>query len=323
MKRFLLSLSTVLLSILVTTSIASAQEDSSISSDDIITQKVRIDANLTIEKQNDGRVVPVKNVEDLSIPQLDSILREMKYSEETIAKMPQSEKEYVASVGGVSVPIKTELKRYFRTSDGQRLLITDDNINEIESLRQKEIAQINSKLNTNLTIEPLATGSVSDGSFSGSSSLSYQGKSPTAKEFEFSYRDNFSFNKNVSRKFTDKIAHAWQSHTTSVYNSGNWFWYLGNTKIQNPLTLKNEGSVYGRSGSFSHNGTVGEIGGWLTDTVRIPVSQKGTTGKWVTRYSHPWTALTPDVSIGPLSIDFSQFVGDEWEWENTFTIQGN
>ncbi|WP_419890797.1 hypothetical protein [Paenibacillus xylanexedens] len=323
MKKILTSISSIFLLLLVTASIASAQEDSSISSEDVSTQKVSVDDNLIIEKRNDGRVLPVEDVNDLTLNQLDGILREMKYSNEMIAEMPQPEKEYVVSQGGVAVPVKTELKRYFRTSDGQRILITEENMNEVETLRQQEITKINTELNSDLKIAPLAAGSVSDGSFSGSGSLSYIGKSPNAKEFEFSFRDNFSFSKNVSRKFTDKIAHAWQSHTTSIYNSGNWWSYVGDTRIQNILSTKNEGSLYGRSGSFSHNGTIGEIGGWLTDTVRIPVSQKGTTGKWVTRYSHPWTALTPSITIGPISISYSAFVGDEWEWENTFVIQGS
>ncbi|PAF33562.1 hypothetical protein [Paenibacillus sp. 7516] len=322
MKKILMSFSSLLLLILITTSIASAQEESSVNGDDMITQRIAIDSNLTIEKRKDGRVVPIKNTEKLSVTQLESILREMKMSDEVIEKMPRSQKEYYASQGGISIPVETKLKRYFRTSDGRRLLVTDENKNEIEALRQKEVAKINNELNTNITIAPLDMGSEADGSFSGKGVLGYVGKSPNATEFEFSYGDDFNFSKNVTYKFTDKIAHAWQSHTTSVRYYGEWWRYVLGDLTQKPLEIKNEGSVYGRSGAFSHNGSVAdETGGFLVDIVRIPVSYKGTTGKWVTRYSHPWSFIIPDISIGPISVDFSSYVGDEWEWENTFTIQ--
>jgi len=58
----------------------------------------------------------------------------------------------------------------------------------------------------------------------------------------------------------------------------------------------------------------------LTDYVRIPTIYGGTTGKWVVGYAHPWTVLSPSVSIGAVSFSFSSYIWDEWEWENTFTI---
>lgn len=322
MKKLFMFFSSTLLLILLITPIANAQENSSLSSDDLIVQKIKIDSKLTIEKRKDGRIVPVENTDVLTDNQLDSILKEMNLSDEMIKKMPKSQKEYYASKGGVAVNVETKLNRYFRTSDGQRLLITDENRSEIEALRQKEIEKINTESALNLKIAPLDMGEDGSGSFRGWGTLIYLGRSPNATEFEFEYGDSFSYDEDVSRKYTDKIAHAWQSHTTSVNAYGEYWWYVLDYLGTKDLTIKNEGSVYGHSGSFKHPDTItNESGGFLVDTVRIPVTNKGTTGKWVTRYSHPWTLITPDVTIGPLSLDFSSFVGDDWEWENTFTIQ--
>ncbi|MBJ6361230.1 hypothetical protein ACFOQM_07990 [Paenibacillus sp. GCM10012307] len=58
----------------------------------------------------------------------------------------------------------------------------------------------------------------------------------------------------------------------------------------------------------------------VLETVRILKSYGGTTGKWVVSYAHPWTVISPSVSFGPISVDFGSFLGDEWEWENGFTI---
>ncbi|MDU5949187.1 MAG: hypothetical protein E6Z15_19270, partial [Paenibacillus macerans] len=97
--------SSTLLLILLITPIANAQENSSLSSDDLIVQKIKIDSKLTIEKRKDGRIVPVENTDVLTDNQLDSILKEMNLSDEMIKKMPKSQKEYYASKGGVAVNV--------------------------------------------------------------------------------------------------------------------------------------------------------------------------------------------------------------------------
>jgi len=52
----------------------------------------------------------------------------------------------------------------------------------------------------------------------------------------------------------------------------------------------------------------------LTDYVRIPKSFGDTTGKWVAKYAHPWTVVSPSLTIGPVSLNFSSFIRNEYEW---------
>jgi hypothetical protein len=320
MNRLFKLSSSVLALFLLITPIANAQDDI-ITKEDSITQRTVIDSELTIEKRSDGRVVPIVNADDLDDNQLNSVLRAMNYSDNLIERMPEQQKKFYASNGGVNIPVETTLKRYFMTSDGERILVTEENKFEIETLRQKEAQKLKSEKGIELEITPLAS-SVVDGSFSGWASLNYYGKSPNATEFEFGYGDNFSYNKSINYNYTDKLSHAWQSHTTSINAYGDYWYNLLNNTYTPGVTITNAGSVYGHVASIKLVSSLTDnSGGWLEDRVRIPVSNKGTTGRWVALYTHPWSPVIPSITIGPVSLNWSTFVGDQWEWENTFTIQ--
>ncbi|HBS43653.1 MAG TPA: hypothetical protein DEA91_02810 [Paenibacillus sp.] len=168
------------------------------------------------------------------------------------------------------------------------------------------------------------SSSVVDGSFSGWASLNYYGKSPNATEFEFGYGDNFSYNKSINYNYTDKLAHAWQSHTTSINAYGDYYYNLLGGYYTPGVQITNQGSLYGRVAAINLvNSLTDSSGGWLEDRVRIPITYKGQSGRWVARYTHPWSPVIPSLTIGPVSLSFGTFIGDEWEWEweNNFTIQ--
>ncbi|MGE7614756.1 hypothetical protein [Paenibacillus sp. NPDC101420] len=288
-----------------------------------VEKAIKIDSNLTIHKRIDGTVVPVENSKNLNDAQLDSILLQMNVKEERIKDMPQSQKEFLASQGGIAAEVETSnIKRYFNSSDGKQYLVTDENKEEIEKLRQSEMKKLNLESDKNINITPFGMGSDASGSFKAYGSLMYLGKSPNATEFSYAYEDNFSFNSNVTQKFTDKIAHAWQSHTTSIDVRGDYSWYVLNSWGSKNLQFDSGGSTFGRIGSFTQpSGIFSESKGYLTDIVRIPVTNKNTTGRWTSKYTHPWTLVTPSINIGLVSVTIGTFVGDTWVWDNTFNIQ--
>ncbi|MDR9855664.1 hypothetical protein RJP21_18790 [Paenibacillus sp. VCA1] len=282
---------------------------------------IRIDSDLTIEKKFDGRVFPIlnSNNQKLTSDQQDAILKEMRFTEDEIQSMSPGEKESTALAGGVKVDSQTTLVQYFNASDGKKYLITDENRDEIEALRQQEAKKLSKELNKEIQIQPLST--VKDGIFSARGHVTYQGKSPNATEFEYRYHDSFDWSSTPQNLLTDTLAHAWQSHSTSVRSQAvtNTV-VLGSNNYKYPSVIP-EG-LYGSYFKFAYTTRFDSMNGYLYNDVRIPISEKGHTGKFVAKYAHPWTLGTPAVSIGPLSISFSSFIGDEWYWETIYTING-
>lgn len=282
---------------------------------------IRIDSNLIIEKKLDGRVLPIlnSNNQKLTSDQQDAILKEMRFTEDEIQSMSPSEKESTALAGGVKVDSETILLQYFNASDGKKYLVTDENRDEIEALRQQEAKKLSRKLNKEIQIQPLS--SVKDGIFSARGHVTYQGKSPNATEFEYRYNDSFDWSSTPQNTITDTLAHAWQSHSTSVKSEAvtNTV-VLGNNNYKYPSVIP-EG-VYASYFKFPYTTRFDSMNGYLVNHVRIPISEKGHTGKFVARYAHPWTLVTPGISAGPISISYGSFIGDEWYWETTYTING-
>lgn len=286
-------------------------------------ETIKFDSELTIQRKADGRIIPIFNSKEhnLSNIQQDAILEEMKFTEDEINNMSPTLKEDIALNGGVKVTVQTNLLQYFNSSNGEKYLITNDNRDEIEALRQLEAKKLSKKLNKEIQIEPLgAGGSVSDGIFSAHGYVTYQGKSPNATEFVFRYTDTFNWSSTPNFTYTDKIAHAWQTHSTGVAKEGRMTTTVapGYNNFYT-LTVNSEG-VYGSSANIGYNTSFSQQTGFIASTVRIPVSNNGTTGKYVSTYVHPWSVLQPSLSVGPISIDIGTFIGDEWSWETTFTI---
>lgn len=280
-----------------------------------------IDSLLTIELHDDGRVAPLANSETLSEKQLDMVLEIMKVDGETISNLPLDLKKRIVSKGGIMVPVHTEQKKYYNSLNGEKHLITDKNTHEIKSIQKKDVDNL--AKNTTYSTD---YGEVEDGTFYGTSLLYYLGTSPNGAEYEYEYYDVFTYEGHVSNAYKDTIAHAWQTHTTSIGREGE-FWTCinspyGSNCSDGTVTMGNSGSTTGAFMKFSLNGVnaINQRGGYFSDTVRIPKTQKNTTGKWVVKYAHPWSIFTPSVTIGVAGISYSSFIGDEWYWENTFII---
>ncbi|MPY15642.1 hypothetical protein [Paenibacillus glucanolyticus] len=298
-------------------------EESTTDDSDRTLKVLNINSNLSIEKKADGRVYPVISSKDSALTSVEQevILKEMGYTLDEIETMNPSVKQDMAISGGRKVEVETNIVQYFNSSDGKRYLVTDENREEIEALRQQEAERLSKELNKKIEVAPLSNmGSTRDGIFSGRGHVSYQGKSPNATEFQFRYTDTFDWSGYPKITYTDTFAHAWQSHSTSVSSEGRLTSVINGSNYYNNLTINPE-SIYGSSTKISLSNKLFEtMSGYIANEVRIPISYKGTTGKFIARYAHPWTVVQPSIAIGPASISYSGYVGDEWFWENTFTI---
>ncbi|WP_136608730.1 hypothetical protein [Paenibacillus dokdonensis] len=303
--------------------VVNAQEKSVVDEKELSSELIRIDSDLTIEKESDGRVFPLKsNSHNLTPAQQGLILREMKFTDEEIQSMSPGEKESIALAGGIKVESQTSnLVQYFHASDGKRYMVTEENRDEIEALRQQEAKKLSKELNREVIIQPLST-TINDGIFSARGHVTYQGKSPNAQEFEYLYTDSFDWSTNPQNRITDTIAHAWQGHTTSISRKASTTTtVLGSNTYASPsVTFDN---VSGDHFKFSYGTLFDSMYGYLQDTVRIPITNKGTTGRFVGGYVHPWTTVQPGLTVGPVSVSFGAFIGDEWHWDTTYTIDSN
>lgn len=298
-------------------------EESTVSSGEEQTKTIVLDNSLSIEKKEDGRVAPVENAESLSESQLDQVLEQMEMTQEQIEALPLEAKIEFVSEGGLAVSVSANVKEYYNSLNGERILVTDENREEVELIKTLDSIKANGfSIGDNL-FSTLKMGSVKDGSFYGTSSITYVGSNSST--WTYKYFNSFSFNKRLNYKYTDTFAIAWQPHTTSIGTSASAIAYSDMDLFTKPLTVTTShgGTTGGRIAKIKHaHGDVSDKSttGQLTETVTIPKNNSGETGKWVVRYAHPWSLLSPSISIGPLTIDFSAFWGDEWEWENTFTI---
>lgn len=311
--------SVVLVALLLVSPIAKAEGNGTESQ---IKKTIVIDSNLAIQKNNDGTIENNLQDKDLTINQQELILKEMNFTEQEINNMGSDLKESLSKSGGTKVNTTTKLNQYFNSLDGNKYLVTDENKNEIEYLRQRDAMQLSTVLNKEVKINSLSSmGSISDGIFSAKGFVSYQGKTSNSKEYEYRYHDSFRWSRSPQYAYNDKLAHAWQTHSTSVSSEASIRYDLNGAYQY--LSVTPEG-VYGSSAKVNFTSNfIGELSGYLVNVVRIPVSNQGTTGRFVAKYAHPWTILSPSISAGPVSIDFSTYIGDEWSWENTFTISGS
>ncbi|WP_308722922.1 hypothetical protein [Paenibacillus polysaccharolyticus] len=318
LSKFLLTISVALLFLVPVT--VSAQENA-VNEEDISIDNIIIDSNLSLDKKTDGRVyLQMRNSDNsLTVSQQRSVLEEMGFSEKEIEKMSPAIIQEISLNGGKKVDTQTTIKQYYNSSDGKKYLVTNENRKEIEALSQKETGVINKPAGQSSNI-----GMMSDVReeypFTGTGYVIYRGKTSNAKEFIYDYYNTASWAEPPYYKYIDKLANSWQSFATSVGREATlttWLTpQLGNESKQQ-VTIE---GINGSSVKFDHAGLYLYKNLVLKETVTIPVSYKGLTGKHIAKYAHPYTLLTPSVTVGPISLNFSNFIGSEWDWDVTFTI---
>ncbi len=296
-------------------------------------KKVRIDSSLIISKFEDGRVAPVQNADKLTGDQVDNILLQMNVTEDEIKTYSKDFKKKLVSRGGIKVDVEIDLREYYNSLSGESYLVTEENKDSIDLIKQKDMNTINNMTPKSKSskgeVQTLAMGSYTSpgGKFIGGAAVFFLGKTSNNTEYKYDYYttyDWYPFANNgngLNFYFHDTVAHAWQSHTTSVLRNGanNLQIYSTNPSVtQTPFTVTP--SISGSSARFDIYGNGYHEWGALHDEVRIPVSNKGTTGSFVSSYAHPWSTGVIGVNIKVLFIDWNSFTGDKYDWASTFTI---
>jgi len=313
MKRNILSL---LISCLVllsfTSSIVFAEKNVTLANYDEKIVEVMDLGDVIIEVLEDGRINPVKEVQNLDEKKINKVLRKMGYLDQELEKMNMELKREIAYYGGKKVKLKLEKKTH-NFHDGNGNIYTDlpYAYSELDGI------SLSNSLNNDV-----GTLGVVDGSFTGDSYVSYLGKTTNGVEFRYRYFQTYKYNDFVYYQYSDKFAMAWDSKATVV---------AGTTTKEAYYRDWNSGAL--TTGSISIDKT--EVAGttWKTniyksnyhygkgsEEVRIPVSKAGETAAFESSHAHPWSPIDVRPSIGPLSIDWDWFLGDEWTWRYSFTI---
>ncbi|MGO4528694.1 hypothetical protein AB4Z30_06400 [Paenibacillus sp. 2TAF8] len=318
LSKFLLTISAALLLLVPVT--VNAQENA-INEEDLSIDNIIIDSNLSLDKKADGRVyLQMRNSDNsLTVSQQRSVLEEMGFSKKEVEEMSPALIQEISLNGGKKVDTQTTIKQYYNSTDGEKYPVTNENRKEIEALRQKETGVVNKTVAQSSNI-----GTMSDVyqeyPFTGTGYVIYRGKTSNAKEFIYDYYNTAFWAESPYYKYIDKLASSWQSFATSVGREAKLTtWLSPQLSNVNEKQVTIEG-INGSSVKFDHSGLYLSKNLVLKETVTIPVSYKGLTGKHIAKYAHPYTLLTPSVTVGPISLSFSSYIGDEWDWDVTFTI---
>ncbi|WP_340025043.1 hypothetical protein MHI24_07645 [Paenibacillus sp. FSL K6-1096] len=275
-----------------------------------IVQKKAIDPYLSVDKYMDGRVVGIENVDILNENQKTKILEEMRFNSEEIDAMPEQLKNDLLESGGVKVEINTNISEEYHSLDGKTYVVNEKNKELIQNIKSADLKEIQKE--SGLSTMQTAKNSVNDGTFSAYHALMYSGKTSNAKEFVYSYVTYYTIAPPIIPTGNDKIGTAWQAYVTrtgaTAYN------YRGNSGYQGSVDVS---SVYGTSTSFNSEFYTR---GYMQNNINIPVTYVGLTTNFSSSYAHPYTPLSPAVSIGPLAVSFSSFIGSQWTWGSSFTV---
>ena len=281
-------------------------------------QSIVIDSTLKIKKLEDGRIEGIKNAAILTENQTDKILKEMNFSKDEIEELPFDFKRHLVSRGGMSVKIESKVKRIYYDANGVKHEITAKNEEEIESLRNKDIKEFGAKDVSTLSVRD----QLQDGIFSMKGTLIYLGKTSNNLEYKYDYYTDYRWNGVPQNYYKDTIAQAWQSHTDSVTRNGahNYKPYCNNYNMLDTTNYSITASGSGSKATFNLYGSGCELYGALHDEVRIPVTNHGLTGQWISGYAHPYSNFVVNAVLSWINVDFESFWGDEWYLTNTFTI---
>ncbi|GKS15054.1 hypothetical protein YDYSY3_60540 [Paenibacillus chitinolyticus] len=294
---------------LTVVSVVSAKDSSS-------ARTINIDPQVKITKEQNGLVNPVKNVESLNSNQINKILEEMNFTEKEIGEIPVDIKKQLVTRGGKSAELKQETQQFYRSLDGKRYEITEQNKEEIEKIKKADKEKL---LGKESEISTLGMDSKTDGIFSVKGIMALYGE--TSSEYKYDYWTWYEWNGVPNFYLKDSIAQSWQSFAVSVSSNGahNRQAYCTNpSEQQYPYAVKP--SVTGSQASFDLYGSGCKQYGALHDDIRIPKSQKGNTGTYISSYAHPYVNSLLRAILGILSITWPDYVGDEYNLRHTFEI---
>jgi hypothetical protein len=317
-------------------------------------RKVKVD-DIEITIFEDGRIAPVEKAKGLKESTLDKILSHMRFNNEEILGTPKEMKEDLVQNGGKKVgsPI-LDFTSVYTDLEGVDHLVTDQNEEEINEKIDNDLEKFykkksnpfsilkfsskndrkeytnankflgkwhNSKSKPNNGISLLADSSkVTDGIWSGYSSIVYGGTVNEGREFVYFLYSRYNWNGVPSVYFDDYVALAWQANGTpsgqsfqhTRYYYGNYYNYTA-TEVDN-------GSITGTRWEFDILGTGDKQYGYGKQHIRIPVSNKGNTGAIAAGYAHPYLDGVVKAVLSAASINWDDSWAMKKTWRQNFII---
>jgi len=308
----------------------SAKENTDISNE-IGARTMQVE-NVEVTIFDDGRIKGLnkEKVKQLSKKQKTKILKTMRFTDEEITRLPEDLQDYLVSEGGVKVDtVKGEMTHVYVDLEGNSHVVTEENEDEINQIKQKDLATIEIiapelELDTD-KVNTLGTNPFREGNFFGDGQAIYMGKTSNGLELEYQYITGFEWSKRPWIYGVDSIANAWQYHTVSTKTDGRYDvrfvsangspmggMAVGLHDVQRPNPQSSRAKLdLDRHEGIHH--------GWLVDKVRVPANQKGYTGSFSSAYGHSWGIENISISWNGISYSFAGS-GDHWSWDTTFTI---
>jgi hypothetical protein len=255
--------------------------------------------------------------------EMQDLLIEKGFEEDFIMSSTTSVLEELIENDAKSVEVEVELVNIYHSLDGNAYEVTEENKNEINRIREKDkmkaFGSNNLQLNTYST--QCVCKVITDGDWSGHISLSYMGKNGSNHEYRIFagwWWDRMPY----AYWGSDKMAIAWQNHATGEGGSytGYAFGITDSGEYQQRNLSGHREVRYGIEqpvplGTWN-NGQGGEIG----YTVSIPDRYNGDRTSVVYTYLHPYSPFDITLNIGPVSITYNEFWGDEWSYRLNHTI---
>ncbi|MGF9915587.1 hypothetical protein ABEX47_30340, partial [Paenibacillus ehimensis] len=222
------------------------------------------------------------------------------------------------------VTSKVDFKKVYSDVNNIKHEVTEENQKEIENLKNRDVKDKYGAKNSDISM--LGMGSKDDGIFHAHSFITYGGLTYTGKEYKYTYWLYYEWKGVPFFYFTDSVAQAWQSHTTTVGGSGNHIYHPFCTNSSGDQTFSinyEQKQLYASKGNLDLLGsgcnTLSQYG-TFKDEVRIPISHNGETGSFVAGYAHPYSNKITKAVLNYVSISWDDSWGDEYTWTNTFTI---
>lgn len=247
------------------------------------------DSNDGTLMSSDGLLLPMeeKFINSLTLDKIDRALNKMGFTDEDTKIMPIDLKKEFLKHGGKKVDLKLE-ESYIKKSDME---------SNKDLYEPTDIVYEDDKL----VVQAYAT---------------YIGS--TATEYKYLYTALYDWYALPLQRHSDTLAIAWQNHSSAVNGTYEAYYQVGSSWLNSPKSV-DISSLYGTKMDFWLQATSRQYG-LLIEEMRIPKTELGNTGQFAISYIHPYTAISPSISIGPVSISVGSFIGDEYNYRYSYTI---
>ncbi|MBM0066772.1 hypothetical protein [Alkalicoccobacillus gibsonii] len=235
-----------------------------------------------------------------------------------------------------SVPVELDIERVsiYHSLDGKSYEQTEDNKEEIDEIRERDIKLHNEEnpeeqiqVDQGMSIMNDWNTQVNFGSFLGGTNIAYFGK--VGNEHEYKIFGQWMYDSPVGSYLGyDTLALTWGNKLTGIAGSETSYAWTKNLyadgyeyrDASHNISVTPE--MYGAYAEISTN-TSTEQGAEFGYEVRVPDRYDGDTESVITGWAHPYFNGSVGVNIGPGSINFDNFTGDEEQWRTNFTIGGS